>query len=124
MAYPERLLTEDETIISQFRPHWRMLLIPVLWVVAGIVAVWLIYRVPPDNPTIDLITAGIVAVALIPAAIIPFVSWWFTGYILTSERLITRNGILSRSGIEIPRRVQECPNCPERFKRHRSHGQT
>jgi len=102
MAYPERLLTEDETIISQFRPHWRMLLIPVLWVVAGIVAVWLIYRVPPDNPTIDLITAGIVAVALIPAAIIPFVSWWFTGYILTSERLITRNGILSRSGIEIP----------------------
>ncbi|GBE25526.1 bacterial membrane flanked domain protein [bacterium BMS3Bbin02] len=102
MAYPERLLTDDETIVVQFRPHWRMLLIPILWIIAGIVAVWLVYRVPPDNGTIDLITSGVVLVALIPAAIIPLVAWWFTGYILTSERLITRDGILSRSGIEIP----------------------
>jgi membrane protein YdbS with pleckstrin-like domain len=102
MAYPERLLTDDETIVVQFRPHWRMLFIPILWIAAGIVAVWLVYRVPPDNGTIDLITSGVVFAALIPAAIIPLIAWWFTGYILTSERLITRNGILSRSGIEIP----------------------
>jgi membrane protein YdbS with pleckstrin-like domain len=102
MAYPERLLTDDETIVREFRPHWRMLLIPVLWVIAGIFAVWLVYQVPPDNGTVDLVTSGVVVIALIPAAIIPFISWWFTGYILTSERLITRNGILSRSGIEIP----------------------
>lgn len=79
-----------------------MLLIPVLWVIGGIVVVVLGYNVAPSNGTFDLITAGIVVVGLVPVAFIPFVSWWFTSYVLTSERLITRNGILSRSGIEIP----------------------
>lgn len=102
MRYPERLLTDDEVIVKQFRPHWRMLLIPVLWVIGGIVVVVLGYNVAPSNGTFDLITAGIVVVGLVPVAFIPFVSWWFTSYVLTSERLITRNGILSRSGIEIP----------------------
>ena len=102
MRYPERLLTDDEVIVKQFRPHWRMLLIPVLWVIGGIVVVVLGYNVAPSNGTFDLITAGIVVVGLVPVAFIPVVSWWFTSYVLTSERLITRNGILSRSGIEIP----------------------
>ena len=79
-----------------------MLLIPVLWVIGGIVVVVLGYNVAPSNGTFDLITAGIVVGGLVPVAFIPFVSWWFTSYVLTSERLITRNGILSRSGIEIP----------------------
>lgn len=79
-----------------------MLLIPVLWLIAGIVLVVVGYNVAPSNGTFDLITAGIVVVGLVPLAFIPSVSWWFTSYVLTSERLITRNGILSRSGIEIP----------------------
>ena len=32
----------------------------------------------------------------------PFVKWWFTAYVLTTERLITRSGVIARSGIEIP----------------------
>jgi len=31
-----------------------------------------------------------------------FVSWFFTLYTITSERLITRRGAISRSGLEIP----------------------
>jgi uncharacterized membrane protein YdbT with pleckstrin-like domain len=32
----------------------------------------------------------------------PLIAWWFTRYVLTTERLITRRGLIARSGIEIP----------------------
>ncbi len=31
-----------------------------------------------------------------------FIKWWFTWYILTSERLVTRRGVIARQGTEIP----------------------
>ena len=32
----------------------------------------------------------------------PVVKWWFTLYVLTTERLISREGVIARSGVEIP----------------------
>jgi uncharacterized membrane protein YdbT with pleckstrin-like domain len=103
MPYPERLLTEGEAIVTEFRPHWRLLVLPILWVVAAIVAIVLVFQwIPPDNGTADLITALVIVVALFPVAVVPFFRWWFTEYVLTNERLITRRGIIARTGIEIP----------------------
>ncbi len=103
MGYPRRLLTDHEKIIREFRPHWRMLFVPVLWVLVGIVAIVLLYQlIPPDDGTIDLISSLVVVAALVPLAVVPFVQWWFTAYVLTNERLITRSGVIAREGIEIP----------------------
>jgi uncharacterized membrane protein YdbT with pleckstrin-like domain len=75
----------------------------VLWVVAAIVAIVLVYQwIPPDNGTADLITSLVILAALIPLAVAPLVNWWFTAYVLTSERLITRSGVIARKGVEIP----------------------
>jgi uncharacterized membrane protein YdbT with pleckstrin-like domain len=52
--------------------------------------------------TIDLITEAIILLAMIPLVISPIVKWWFTLYALTDERLITRTGVIARSGIELP----------------------
>ncbi len=41
-------------------------------------------------------------VALVPLFFTPLVKWFFTLYVLTTERLITRSGVVARSGIEIP----------------------
>ncbi len=103
MAYPEKLLSEGERVIREFRPHWRLLFIPVLWLVAGIVAVVLVNTtIPPDDGTIDLVSSLVIVAAMIPLVMAPLVKWWFTFYILTNERLITRTGVISRSGVEIP----------------------
>ncbi len=100
MPYPKRLLTEGEEIVTEFRPHWRLLLIPVLWTVAGITGI--ILALIYGNDTFGLVISGVVVVALIPIAVVPFVRWWFTMYVLTTERLITRSGVIARKGIEIP----------------------
>lgn len=104
MAFPDNILTEDEQIIRHFRPHWRMLAIPVVWLIGAIVAIVVVFGVLPlDDYSIVrwILVAGIV-VALIPLVINPFLKWWFTAYVLTSERLITRTGMIARSGIELP----------------------
>jgi uncharacterized membrane protein YdbT with pleckstrin-like domain len=103
MAYPRKLLTDGEEIVREFRPHWRMLAIPVLWVIAAIVAIVLVYQlIPPEDGTVDLVTSLVIAAAVIPLSVAPFVTWWFTSYVLTNERLITRSGVIAREGVEIP----------------------
>jgi uncharacterized membrane protein YdbT with pleckstrin-like domain len=102
MTYPDRLLTEDEHIVRQFRPHWRMLAIPILWAIAAIVASILLFvYIPDENRVIAWIGTGLMVAALVPLTIVPIVQWWFTAYVLTNERLITRKGVISKAGIEI-----------------------
>ena len=103
MAFPDNILTEDELVIRQFRPHWRMLAIPALWFIGAIVAIVLVYRVlPPDDGTVDLVFTGLIVLAMVALVVSPVIKWWFTIYVLTSERLITRTGMIARSGIELP----------------------
>ncbi len=102
MAFPENILTDEEKIIRQFRPHWRMLAIPVLWLIAAIAAIFVAFRVIGDQDWISLVLVGLIVIALIPLFVSPLIKWWFTSYVLTSERLITRTGMIARSGIELP----------------------
>ena len=100
MAYPRRLLTEGEEVVTQFRPHWRLLFIPAVRVVLAIavaIAAWLIDFVTVINWIITGIAVGVV----LWWGVRQFISWWFTSYVLTSERLIRRSGVLARRGIEI-----------------------
>ena len=103
MGYPKRLLTTGEEIVREFRPHWRMLFVPFAWTVllAAAVIATAIYT----KPSFDWLQWGVLAaggVAWLILGFYPFISWWFTLYVLTNERLIARSGILSRHGLEIP----------------------
>lgn len=102
MAYPRRLLTGGESVVREFRPHWRLLVIPVAWALVGIAVVIATWRTAPDNQTFDWVVSGAVGIASLRLVFYPFISWWFTSYVLTNERLIRRSGILSRAGLEIP----------------------
>ena len=103
MAFPDSILTEDEVVTRQFRPHWRMLAVPALWFIGAIVAIVLVYQViPPDDGTADLVVTGLIILAMLILVVGPVIKWWFTIYVLTDERLITRTGMIARSGIELP----------------------
>jgi uncharacterized membrane protein YdbT with pleckstrin-like domain len=103
MSYPDRLLSDDEEIVSQFRPHWRLLFLPIVWVIAALAVVLLFVQFTEiNNDLANIIIIGIILLGLVPLALWRFIQWWFTAYILTNERLITRRGVIARSGIEIP----------------------
>ncbi len=102
MAFPDSILTDDETVIRQFRPHWRMLAIPALWLIGAIVAIVVVFQVIDAEGWVALALLALILASLIPLVVSPVIKWWFTLYVLTSERLITRTGMIARSGIELP----------------------
>jgi uncharacterized membrane protein YdbT with pleckstrin-like domain len=104
MRYPTEFLTEDETIEKAFRPHWKTLIIPVLWTVLVAITIVLSVQLMPEGwPTwasIAVLLAGWVSLS-----VLPIIRWYYTIHILTSERLIVRRGIIARQGMEIPLEV-------------------
>ncbi len=101
MTYPKRLLTEGEEVVRDFRPHWRLLVIPVFWVllVVAVVIATLVLSAPTP---VQIVAAGLAVVVIVWWGLRPFIHWWFTHYVLTSERLIRRSGFIARRGVEIP----------------------
>lgn len=100
MRYPKRLLTEDEEILRAFRPHWRVLLPVVVWaVVLGGLAAAVVTMLAQQY---TVIAAGAAFGLWLLLSARRLFNWWFTGYILTTERIIVRRGWIARSGTEIP----------------------
>jgi uncharacterized membrane protein YdbT with pleckstrin-like domain len=100
MRYPVRLLTDDEDIVHQFRPHWRVLLPALGWgmLLGALVGAAFAALEPPY--TWYALGAG--AVIWLVLSTRRLFAWWFTNYVLTTERIIVRAGMIARTGTEIP----------------------
>lgn len=107
MAYPEDLLSENEQVIVHSHPHFKMLIWPVFWLIVTLgLGIWL-YTLVDDVTAgwgqIAEIAIGVVAVVLIVWLFLaPLVRWRTTHFIITTDRLITREGVIRRVGIDIP----------------------
>jgi uncharacterized membrane protein YdbT with pleckstrin-like domain len=101
MPWPEDTLTEDETIIRMFRPHWKLLFVPIGWFLLLSIGLALILKWFNLGSLGWLMLVVYVGLALW-LVVSPVLTWWTSLYVLTSERLMSRNGLVSKSGIEIP----------------------
>jgi uncharacterized membrane protein YdbT with pleckstrin-like domain len=102
MNFPRRLLGDNEEILFEKRPHWVALVIPSFWAVVIIVgATFGISRL--DDPSwIDTAILVLALVLLVILFVSPFLSWLFTLFVLTTDRIITRTGVVAKSSKEIP----------------------
>lgn len=100
MAYPRELLSPNEQVVSEFRPHWFQVVVPALITLA--VAVGVVLVVMWTDGTVQLVlVVGLLAVWAF-FTIASFARWWFEEHIITSERIIHRTGVISKKGTEIP----------------------
>jgi uncharacterized membrane protein YdbT with pleckstrin-like domain len=104
MAFPTKLLNDNEELVLDLRPHW-----------------W--YMAEPTGALLGSVLLGIAVIAnvdsggvgtvlrLVLAALILFCLAWFgiryakwstTNFVVTSERVVYRVGVLAKKGIEIP----------------------
>ena len=109
MAYPQENLAPGERIVLHRHPHWKCLLAPFLifvvtTAVAGVLAGVITGSDLGSTPTtVLLIIVGVIWVAVFGWYFVrPLVSWKTTHFVLTDRRVIFRNGIITRSGIDIP----------------------
>jgi uncharacterized membrane protein YdbT with pleckstrin-like domain len=105
LAFPERLLSQDEELIYDLRPHWLTLVVPVLLTVAVMVAVGAAWVVMPagDLQQPARMVVGVLGLVVLLAAVVGRVlRWATTHFVLTTERLIFRSGVVAKFGREIP----------------------
>lgn len=100
MAFPPKLLNEREELILDLRPHWLAVALPTV-LLAGAIAFGLVAALA-DWPTPVLWLALILIVVALASFLIKLLGWSNTNFVLTSDRIITRRGVLTKSGIEIP----------------------
>ena len=105
MAYPENVLTEGEQVVIHKHPHWKMLILPTLIflvVVAG--GAYLAALVHKQTwHLIAWVGIGAVGVVLIVwLTFIPFLRWRTRHFIVTTDRVMAREGVLNRTGLDIP----------------------
>jgi membrane protein YdbS with pleckstrin-like domain len=106
MPFPPQLLADHEKVIFDVKPHWVALVPPALWTIA-IVILWILgYTVAKNQLDDPGLAQNVVAIAALVAlyflAVLPFLRWRFTYFVLTTDRLITRTGVIAKQSREIP----------------------
>ncbi len=104
MGLPPELLGTDEVEVLHLRTHVKALIVPAMLLLLIAVASGVLFAVlPADWPSwwIWLILLATMA-ALAIWVVVPFVRWLTSTYTFTNRRVITRKGILVRSGHDLP----------------------
>jgi len=103
VAFPRRLLNTNESLVLDLRPHWLALALPSLGLVAAIaVSLAVVLAVEGDLGRVLSIVALVLLVVAVIWFVVRLLGWLNTNFVLTSDRIITRRGVLTKSGIEIP----------------------
>ena len=100
MAYESSLAAGEQPVLL-LHPHWKTLIRPVL-VAVLVVAVALIAVVLIPNGAARGAVGVVAVLVLMVWLIVPVLRWRTTTYELTTKRLRTRYGIVTRRGRDIP----------------------
>jgi uncharacterized membrane protein YdbT with pleckstrin-like domain len=106
MPFPRKLLVPNEELILEIRPHWIALVMPAIVAILIVVGYgFAIGYAPDDGSGRSAVVWGATALALVLLIFFPvrrFISWATSWFVVTSERVIHREGWISKRSMEIP----------------------
>jgi uncharacterized membrane protein YdbT with pleckstrin-like domain len=104
VAYPDKLLADDEEVVRHLHPHWLTIFWPVVWLLVIIGGTSFGMAAIPTGQQQGLYRLLVLALALVLVVVlvvVPLLRWRTTHYVITTHRLLFRQGILSRHGRDI-----------------------
>jgi membrane protein YdbS with pleckstrin-like domain len=101
MAFPRRLLIPGEDVVVELRPHWAALVVAaVVGVLATVVAIW-IYAVVHVVAVRWIVWVAWLVIVI--WACLKRLIWWLTSnFVVTTNRVIHRQGFIAKRSMEIP----------------------
>ena len=96
MAYPDKVLADDEQVVAHLHPHWITLVPATLWFIAICAAAGVGIAFAPDHGTGRTVVIGLIVVVgfilLCWLAFAPWIRWRTTHYVFTTHRVLIRHG--------------------------------
>lgn len=104
MSYPKRLLADDEAVVLDLHPHWKVLAGPFLWALLAIGGASYGAASVNGKQAGTLRWAFFIAAALVImfASLLPYLRWVTTHYVITNRRVVIRTGVIARQGRDVP----------------------
>jgi membrane protein YdbS with pleckstrin-like domain len=102
MAFSKKLLSEGEYVVLSVRSHGKALIWPVAVLFLVVAALITTLMMAPHNSVLALGAAVVAIPVLVVWSLFPFMAWMSSTYTVTNRRLITRHGVLTRTGRDIP----------------------
>jgi membrane protein YdbS with pleckstrin-like domain len=99
MGYPEKSLNPGEQLAIDVRPHWKYLAGPIFAV--AVVVVGSVEALVEDVPHWAEVALAVLLVLCLVWLLGRYIKWVTTSFVVTTERLIMRKGVLRRSVREI-----------------------
>ena len=104
VPYPDRLLAADEEVVRHLHPHWTTVFWPVVrfLLIVG-AASFGMAAIPAgsEQGIYRLLIFVLAVVLLLVFAFVPLLRWRTTHYVVTTHRLLFREGIMARRGRDI-----------------------
>jgi len=101
VAISQKLLNPGESVVISTRTHPKVILLPILTLVV-LLAIAVAFMNYVDNNPSRLVVWGLVALGVLWFVVRPVLVWLTASYTITSRRLITRQGVITRTGHDIP----------------------
>ncbi len=102
VAYPKKLLNDNESVVLDLNPHWRIFLGPfALLVIALALVSAVVFWLKPDNQALEIASA-VPAILALAWFVWRWIVWRSTHFVLTTDRVIYRSGVVSKQGQNIP----------------------
>ena len=101
MAISKDLLNEGESIVISTRTHPKALLFPILALVV-LLAIGVVVQNAVEEGTVTKAVWVVMAIGVVWFVIRPVLIWLTATYTITTRRLITRHGVITRKGHDIP----------------------
>ena len=105
MAFPRNLLNQNEELVLDLRPHWLFLAPSAGALLAAVIVSLAALVVWSPNGGVGSAVSIICAIAVVVTLAWfgwNYAKWTTTNFVLTSDRIVTRRGVLSKQGVEIP----------------------
>ena len=105
MPFPRELLAEHEELVLDLRPHWVALIAPIGVAVGVAVGWYFIFKVTPSGSVgevLNWIAIGVGLIVMILYSVRQIVDWATDNFVVTTDRLIRRRGLIAKSSMEIP----------------------
>jgi uncharacterized membrane protein YdbT with pleckstrin-like domain len=105
VAFPEDVLADEEEVVVHLRPHWKAAVAPVLVLLltlSGFILAWVMLPETEGGRIGLLMVTTIMVWYAVRNGLTPLVTWRCTHYVLTDERILVQEGVLTRERRDLP----------------------